>query len=58
MTAHWFWFGLTAACVLWYSLITLYVAIKGAGDIRTMLGALRRNKAEIAHQTGDDAVRQ
>ncbi len=34
---HWFWWLLTIACVVWYSTITIYVAIKGASDIRSML---------------------
>jgi hypothetical protein len=28
------------ACVIWYSTITVYVAIKGAGDIKNMLARL------------------
>lgn len=40
MIEHWFWFWLTMACVIWYSLITLYVAVRGARDIRTMLSQL------------------
>jgi hypothetical protein len=50
MTKHWFWWTLTAACVIWYSTITVYVAIKGAIDIRNMLARLeantKREKAE------------
>jgi len=35
------------ACVVWYSTITVYVAIKGAGDIKQMLARLdKRKKAE------------
>ena len=34
---HWIWWLLAHACVLWYSTITVYVAIKGAGDIKHML---------------------
>jgi len=37
---HWFWWALTAACVTWYSTITVYVAIKGAKDIKNMLARL------------------
>jgi hypothetical protein len=37
---HWFWFMLTAACVVWYSTITVYVAICGARDIKNMLSNL------------------
>jgi hypothetical protein len=34
------------ACVIWYSTITVYVAIKGAGDIKQMLARLGANKKE------------
>ena len=37
---HWFWGLLTIACLAWYSTITIYVAVKGAGDIRQMLRKL------------------
>ena len=40
MSPHWFWWLLTAACVTWYSTITIYVAIKGAKDIKNMLARL------------------
>jgi hypothetical protein len=40
-TEHWFWGALTLACLVWYSTITIYVAIKGAFDIKTMLKALK-----------------
>ena len=40
MPQHWFWWALTAACVIWYSTITVYVAIKGAKDIKNMLARL------------------
>lgn len=46
MGEHWFWFLLTAACVLWYSTITVYVAIRGAADIKHMLGRLDENERE------------
>lgn len=38
---HYFWLLLTAAAVIWYSTITIYVAIKGAKDIRQMLDKLK-----------------
>ncbi len=41
---HWFWLAMTAACLVWYSIITVYVAVKGAGDIRTMLARLEKNE--------------
>jgi hypothetical protein len=40
MAEHWFWWLLTAACVVWYSTITVYVAIRGVADIRGMLKRL------------------
>ena len=37
MSEHWFWWLLTVACIVWYSTITVYVAIRGVTDIKTML---------------------
>lgn len=37
---HWFWGTVTLVCLIWYSTITIYVAIKGAADIRNMLRKL------------------
>ena len=37
---HIAWFLLTMACVVWYSTITIYVAIRGAVDIKQMLARL------------------
>jgi hypothetical protein len=37
---HWFWGLLTIACVVWYSTITVYVAVRGALDIKEMLAHL------------------
>jgi len=42
---HWFWGFLTIACLAWYSTITIYVSIKGAGDIRDMLRRLAQAKS-------------
>lgn len=38
---HSIWFLIITACVVWYSTITIYVAIKGSFDIREMLRDLR-----------------
>jgi len=46
MSQHWFWGALTAACVIWYSTITVYVAIKGAKDIKNMLARLDAQSAK------------
>ena len=40
MTEHWIWWALTMSCILWYSTITVYVAIRGVADIKGMLGRL------------------
>ncbi|KAA0227172.1 hypothetical protein EDS67_17685 [candidate division KSB1 bacterium] len=48
ISEHWFWGSLTLACLVWYSTITIYVAIKGAGDIRQMLRKLSRSKAQTS----------
>jgi hypothetical protein len=37
---HWFWGAITVVCLAWYSTVTIYVAIKGVGDIRSMLRRL------------------
>ena len=39
MTISFWWFVLMA-CLLWYSTITVYVAVRGAFDIRNMLARL------------------
>jgi len=52
MSEHWFWGLLTVACVIWYSTVTVYVAIAGAADIRHMLRRLsERKKREEAAKT-------
>ena len=43
--AHWFWWLMSMACVVWYSTITVYVAIKGAADIKRMLARLAAENA-------------
>ena len=37
---HWFWLLVFVATIVWYSTITVYVAIKGARDIKVMLARL------------------
>lgn len=41
MGEHPVWLVLTAVCVGWYAVLTVYVAAKGALDIRAMLAKLR-----------------
>lgn len=50
MPNHWFWGALTIACVIWYSTITVYVAIKGASDIKNMLARLDAEKERDAEK--------
>ncbi len=44
LSPHWFWAGLTAVSLIWYSTVTVYVAIKGVSDIRGMLDRLSSEK--------------
>ena len=46
MLKHWFWNMMSAAVIIWYSTITVYVAIKGWKDIKIMLGNLAKLKGE------------
>ncbi len=41
---HWFWAFMTMAVVVWYSTITIYVAIRGAYDIKHMLASLKKRQ--------------
>jgi hypothetical protein len=52
MGKHWFWAILTIACVVWYSTITIYVAVKGAIDIKQMLARLGKTGKEAAEGDG------
>lgn len=46
MPQHPIWWLLTMACVIWYSTITIYVAVRGAFDIRNMLRRLSQPESE------------
>jgi hypothetical protein len=46
LLAHWFWALLTTAAVVWYSTITVYVAVRGLRDIAKMLDHLERSHRE------------
>lgn len=43
-----FWWLLLVACLVWYSTITVYVGIRGAWDIKSMLARL-----EALHADGE-----
>ncbi len=45
-----FWFVLTIAALVWYGLVTVYVAIRGAGDIKQMLTHLQRLRDQDAKE--------
>jgi hypothetical protein len=53
MPKHWFWWLITSACVIWYSTITIYVAIKGGADIKHMLARLDATKRREAAEGRD-----
>lgn len=42
----WFWLLVTIAVMVWYSTVTVYVAIRGALDIRRMLARLDELKRQ------------
>jgi hypothetical protein len=46
MKNHWFWWLLTAAVLVWYSTVTVYVAIRGLFDIRSMLARLKARQTD------------
>jgi len=43
---HWFWWLVTLAVMLWYSTVTIYVAVKGTLDIRQMLQRFKKAEKE------------
>ena len=55
LKVHWFWGATTIACMVWYSTITIYVAIKGAADIRNMLRRLSNGQDASAPPSGGSA---
>lgn len=42
MSDHPFWFLLTVVVMVWYSTVTVYVAIRGSMDVKHMLRNLAR----------------
>ena len=43
---QWIWLLLLIACIVWYSTVTIYVAIRGAFDIRSMLQRLGEHREQ------------
>jgi hypothetical protein len=46
LSNHPFWGILMLAVLVWYSTITIYVAVRGAVDIRQMLRKLKGNSSK------------
>lgn len=44
MPDHPLWWLLAVSCIAWYSVITVYVAVRGFRDIRTMLRRLGQDR--------------
>lgn len=44
MAEHPFWWLLSMACLVWYSTITVYVAVRGCLEIRKMLARLKQDQ--------------
>jgi hypothetical protein len=44
------WWLLTGLCVVWYATITVYVALRGALDIRHMLARLGRERESASRE--------
>ena len=53
LTNHGFWGGLTLAVLVWYSTVTVYVAVRGAVDIRQMLRRLSARADEDGESEGE-----
>ena len=60
LRVRWMWGGLILVVLLWYSTVTVYVAVRGIGDIRSMLKTLggRKGPADNERSTHDDQERQ
>lgn len=43
---HWFWLLVTIAALVWYSTVTVYVAVRGLRDIRSMFRRLRDSSSQ------------
>jgi len=49
---HGFWLILTVAVLVWYGTVTVYVAVRGALDVKGMLAQLKKKHTE---RTSDHA---
>jgi hypothetical protein len=53
---QWFWYVLVCAAVVWYATVTIYVAIRGAADIRSMLRRLGEGEDLDEHSAESESV--
>ncbi len=58
MDKHWFWWLLVHAAVVWYSTVTIYVAIKGFADVKGMLKRLASQQDPLDTDDPLDAAKQ
>ena len=54
LTNHWFWGSLTLAVLAWYSTVTVYVAVRGASDIKQMFRDLSSSRIPGVPRSEDD----
>jgi hypothetical protein len=52
MKEHWFWWLMVLAVLLWYSTVTVYVAVRGTLDIRGMLRRLAARPTNKSKHNG------
>jgi hypothetical protein len=50
---HSFWAALVAAALVWYSAVTIYVAVRGVRDIREMTRRLTKPDESRDRDPGD-----
>lgn len=56
MDIYMFWLIVVGICILWYSTVTLFVAIRGGKDIKDMM--LRLQKINDDDEAADEAARE
>lgn len=56
MPSHPFWLAVVIACLAWYSVLTVYVGIRGAKDIRDMLRRLEASARENSERNGKSSI--
>jgi hypothetical protein len=54
MKEHWFWWLIMVSVLVWYSTVTLYIAVRGTMDIRHMLRRLAERPTDASGNRGPD----